>query len=134
MKKIISLIIAMSLFTTVCFGATVKDDLTRVENDIRIIIERLVSGRQNIDSSETLKQIKFDTTVLDSAINTALRDYKASQDASKKNTQLTYLIGASTLLASLSSLQKYVEDGNIDNLIRGISEYSFGKNTLSQIK
>ena len=135
MKKNISFIIVFTLFTTVCFGdVSTRDNLKRVEDDLRLTIENLISGEQNINKAEILKQLRFDATILEGVINTTLRDYKTSTKSSDRSIQLGYLNVATGYLTALASLQEYLEEGKPEVLIRAISEYSFAKSTFSQIK
>lgn len=107
--------------------------LDRINNDLSIIVERLINNG-SYDDRDTAMQIKQDTSLAEGVLNTSMTKYKSADNYKDKKTYAVLMNIASSYIMSLTSFNEYLKSGDSKILAQGMSEYAFGSQVLEIIK
>lgn len=139
-KTFILTLILTFLCTTITFGQpsehvilSVKD-LIRVENDLDIIIKKIISCEYDKTSME--KTLKFDREVLSSIFNKCHANYnKEDSNLLRRETDTIFYI-ASVYRLSINGILLYLEDKNNYEayFLDSITQFKLGKLALDQFR
>lgn len=142
MKKVIAIILCSILISTnISFAApspTVKNslgDLSRVENDISIVLKSVLNSKYDADSLK--KTLKFDGSILSNVYTLAVNDLSTTNLTSLEKRELITLIYTTSLFGlAINGLVLYLDDpqANQSFYFDAISEYKLGRVSLRALK
>ena len=141
MKKIFILTVILTLLcTTITFAqpsehvmSSVKD-LIRVQNDLDIIIKKIISCEYDKVSME--KTLRFDSELLSSIFNKCHNNYsKEDSNLVRRETDTIFYI-ASIYRLSINGILLYLEDKNNYEayFLDSVAQYKVGRLTLDQFR
>ncbi|WP_290059977.1 hypothetical protein [Paraclostridium bifermentans] len=141
MKKTFVLTLILSLLCTTTIFAQPSEhvilsvkDLIRVQNDLDIIIKKIISCEYDKISME--QTLKFDSEVLSSIFNKCHTNYnKEASNLSRRETDTIFYI-ASVYRLSINGILLYLEDKNNYEVyfLDSIAQYKVGKLALDQFR
>ena len=139
-KTLISTLIITLLCTTISFAnpnehiTLAVKDLTRVENDLGIIIKNIISCEYNEESIR--KTLEFDSGIISSIYSRCSMNHKKGDPNIIKREVNTILYICSVYGLAINGILLYLEDKNSNEayFLDSISEYRMGIITLEEFK